>query len=171
LVALNARAELTRAVAKQGVDQLPSALKQDLPDDLTLYDSQRTFLRGVFGAHHPSDKSGEDGRAGSQAFQRFAMAQVVWDATMAQTARRFMRGDDAPASMLIVCGRAHAHKGFGIPPRLTSGVSDTDEQTSATVLPVSTDQLSNSNSRGAMSQLYRPHAADFVWVRSGDPRQ
>jgi uncharacterized iron-regulated protein len=172
LIALNARAELTRAVAKQGVDQLPSALKQDLPDDLTLYDSQRTFLKGVFGAHHPSDRShgsGGDGQADSQGFQRFAMAQVVWDATMAQTARRFMRGDDAPKSMLIVCGRAHAHKGFGIPPRLTppdsSSAPSPKQKTVATVLPVTTDQVARATSGSSMATLNSPEAADFLWVR------
>lgn len=166
VVALNARAELTRAVARKPLDELSEAMRRDLPEDMTLYDEQRRFLQTVFGAHHPGGDEGSSSTEDSAAFERFARAQVVWDATMAETARAFMTNTSAVDAMMIVCGRAHSHNGFGIPPRLrASDSTDTDDV--ATVLPVQMGELASSNDREADAppSLNAPEAADFLWIK------
>ncbi len=165
IVALNARAELTRAVAKKPLDELSESLRRDLPEDMTLYDEQRRFLQTIFGAHHPGDDDDNSSTGDSAAFERFARAQVVWDATMAETARAFMKEDSAVDAMMIACGRAHSHNAFGIPPRIHASNTDASTDDIATVLPVKiTDLERTADDQSASISLNTADAADYIWV-------
>ncbi|HJK96303.1 MAG TPA: ChaN family lipoprotein, partial [Polyangiaceae bacterium LLY-WYZ-14_1] len=74
LVALNARREITRAVAREGPEGLDPELEAELPE-LDLDDvAHRARVRLVWAEHV--------GPHGGLAFENFYAAQVIWDETM-----------------------------------------------------------------------------------------
>ncbi len=154
---LNARRELVRAVGEVGVDGLEEEERAELPDMDTSNEAHREHLRGIFGAH------GAHGEMDEEALDRFFEAQLVWDETMAQTAFEFIEAQGAE-QILILTGRGHMERGFGIPAGLIRRGVVVDEI--ATVVPVVTE-----GPRASMMEEYRDLAflrdeeiADFVWV-------
>lgn len=100
LLALNAPRELTRAVAKDGLDKLPSNLAAELPElDLTSAAHRALFDRMMEG--HPTPASGAPDPDALYA------AQVVWDETMAERAATWLAGRAPARKLLILAGRAH----------------------------------------------------------------
>jgi uncharacterized iron-regulated protein len=100
LIALNAPRELTRAVARRGIDNLDATARAWLPE-LDLGDeAHRRFFTAALPAGHDAD--------------RLYAAQVVWDETMAETAAAVMAQG---ARMLVVAGNAHC-QARAIPARI-----------------------------------------------------
>lgn len=92
LVALNAPREVTRAVARRGLEGVDEATRAWLPTiDLTDA-AHRRFFEAALPAGHAAD--------------RLYAAQLVWDETMAETAAAAMAGG---AQMVVVAGNAHCH--------------------------------------------------------------
>lgn len=157
LVALNARKEITRKVAKVGVQGLSEEEREGLPElDLT-NTAHKTWMRDIFKAHggHKMDDA---------MFDRFYQAQVIWDETMADTAWRFVQGGGAEA-MVILAGTGHVQRSFGIPGRLRRRAGD--PQAVVTLIPVSG---SGPHGAGAVTtatfKTWTEQAyADYVWVR------
>jgi len=76
LVALNARSEVTRAIAREGLDALEPADREALPELDRGVAAHRARVADALRAHHPVD---------DEALERFYTAQLVWDETMAET--------------------------------------------------------------------------------------
>jgi uncharacterized iron-regulated protein len=108
IVALNARKELTRAVARQGLDGLDETLRAELPELDLGVSAHREMIEAAL-AEHPNMTPGF--------FERMYAAQVVWDETMATRTAETLSGDDAPALMLVIAGQFHVRGGVGIPDR------------------------------------------------------
>lgn len=156
IVALNARRELVSAVGESGLDGLDEDTRDELPDIDATDDDYRNHLRRVFGAHHDDGDSEE-------ALDRFFEAQLVWDETMAETAFDFVEHDGAD-QIVILTGRGHMERGFGIPSGLQRRGASPDDI--ATVVAVST-----TGPRAETMQKYldldflRSHEiADYVWI-------
>lgn len=96
LLALNARRELSRAVAQQGLS-LPPELERELPE-LDLADSAHRALFNELIAGHPE---------GHGSPENLYAAQVVWDETMATRASEFLLAFRPVRKLLIVAGVAH----------------------------------------------------------------
>jgi uncharacterized iron-regulated protein len=115
VVALNAPKEVTRAVAKGGLEALTPAQREELPPlDLT-NEAHRAFVLKAFGAHGasmPKDK-----------FERFYTAQVIWEETMSSSVHDWLEAHDAhlkgraPPRMVVVVGAGHVADRFGVPER------------------------------------------------------
>jgi uncharacterized iron-regulated protein len=109
LVALNAPAELTRAVARQGLAGLDEDARAVLPE-VDLDDAaHRALVMDALAAH--ADDMGEE------ALERYYEAQVLWDETMAERVARTLAGPGAPHRMVVLAGSMHVRAGLGIPER------------------------------------------------------
>ncbi|MFO0712198.1 MAG: ChaN family lipoprotein [Sandaracinus sp.] len=142
LVALNARRELTRAIARGGEASLDPSLRAELPADMVRDDTEHAaFVRSLFGEHHAE--------MDPAMLERMLLAQLVWDETMGLTVAETMQREGAPHRMVVLAGRAHVERGLGIPRRAERrGVGP-----HVIVLPVSAEE------RGELEG-----ACDFAWI-------
>jgi uncharacterized iron-regulated protein len=96
ILALNARRELTREVARRGF-ALPPELERELPE-LDLDDAVHRALFDEAMAGHPKGHGRPDD---------LYAAQVVWDETMAARASDFLLGFRPVRKLVVVAGAAH----------------------------------------------------------------
>ena len=124
ILALNAPKELTRAVARMGLEHLPPDVQESLPElDLKDERHRRFFWAAMgFGEHggsphggpHASPHHGSPhGMHGTG--ERFYAAQVIWDETMAEGAAAWL--DDARQQVMVIAGNGHCHQS-AIPSRV-----------------------------------------------------
>ena len=108
IVALNAPRELTKAVVKTDLDDLPAELQAHLPDSYDWSDKEyEKRLREIFESH--DNFPGE--------FEDFLRSQLTWDESMAERAVEYL--DENPDSrILILAGSGHIAYGSGIPNRI-----------------------------------------------------
>lgn len=97
VLALNAPKELTRKVAREGLDALDEAEQEKLPElDLDDAEHRRWFDRATSG--HPVPGSDRD---------RLYAAQVVWDETMAEAAAKHLKGRLPQRQLVVLAGSGH----------------------------------------------------------------
>jgi len=109
-LALNARAELTRQIARGGLASLTPDQLAELPE-LELEDPEhREYIFGLFGVlpEHGAEFGLED----------VYIAQTVWDETMADTSAHWLAAEGQGARLLIFAGVVHCHAS-AIPRRLS----------------------------------------------------
>jgi len=123
VIALNTPTEVTRKVARQGLDSLNLGDRRFIPPRSAILlepDAYRQRLRQLYNEIH-------QGKSRSMDFERFFQAQVLWDETMAERiAQQLQR---RPQTLVIVfVGQGHLFYGDGIPsrvarrlPRLSNG--------------------------------------------------
>lgn len=121
MFALNAPRSLTRALRKDGVAGLPPTERALLPDGYPwpAPEEHRAALRTVFDQHpHPAGKESgpPDPAAREAAFERFYLAQQLWDESMAQAVAEALAGPGAPRQVLVLAGGGHVGR-HAIPPR------------------------------------------------------
>jgi uncharacterized iron-regulated protein len=109
LKALNASRELTRSVAENGIAQLSPRLRRQLPDELDLDDLEHRAQFDQLMADHPHGK-GMD-------LNKFYVAQVVWDETMADNAARWVSTRAPMRQLVVLAGSAHC-RNPAIPSRI-----------------------------------------------------
>ncbi len=107
LLALNAPRELTRRVARGGLESLPPSVAAALPD-LVLNDPEhRQAFAAALGPH-----------GFGMAHDNVYAAQVIWDETMATRADAWLaRGTAKPRLLIVIAGNGHCHDS-AIPRRL-----------------------------------------------------
>ena len=107
LVGLNARREVTRAVARKGLRGLDHDSRNELPEWLDFEDPDH---RAAF------DAAMKDHPPGGEPENLYA-AQVVWDETMAFHAAAWLRGHQPARQLVVAAGLAHCHRS-AIPSRV-----------------------------------------------------
>lgn len=121
LLALNAPAEITRQVAREGLSSLEGDDFRYIPPlgDIDTSDADyQEFVTAAFGSH---------GSHGSFDFENFFAAQVTWDETMAETIADFRQA--APdTAVIVLAGEAHVIYGYGIPNRVVRRLGDSLNQ-------------------------------------------
>ena len=147
LYALNAPTEVTRVLAKEGFDGLSTAQREELPPlDLTI-EGHRDLVMEALGSHHHADGDPE-------ALERYYLAQVAWDETMAERVAEATEVADGPSRVVVLAGRLHVHAGLGIPLRASRrGV----ERYRVILIAHDADALEE-----LMESQPRP--ADYVWL-------
>ena len=143
LTALNARKELTQAIARDGLEALDPALAADLPELDLSHVAHRARLRLVWSAHVAPHRG--------LPFEAFYAAQVTWDETMADAVVRTLTAEGAPERLVVLAGSGHVRYHEGIPQRVARrGVAP-----GLSVLPMERDD--------ALS-LIGSGVADVLWV-------
>lgn len=145
IVALNARRELTKRIAKVGVAGLTPEERADLPELDLSNDRYRTWMRDVFASHGAEMDPAR--------FERFFEAQVTWDETMADTAVRFVE-QHPETTLVVIVGRGHVERDFGIPSRIRRRTN----ARVASIIPVEGEVPT-------FEWMRREKFADYVWVR------
>lgn len=110
LVALNIDGDISRKVARQGIDALSQDELKHLPPELELTDSvYRQDLLDVYGFHDKQHQLIN--------FDYFLQAQVLWDESMAEATHRFL-ASHPETSMVVLAGNGHVRHKYGIPKRV-----------------------------------------------------
>ena len=108
ILALNLPAEISKKVARKGIESLSDEELEQVPGDLdwsnTFYE---TRLRRIF-EEHPENEIKD--------FDDFYQAQVLWDETMAQNVHDYLR-NNPDRQMVVLVGAGHVAFGDGIPSR------------------------------------------------------
>lgn len=143
LVALNTPAEVTRKVAREGLESLAG-------DDLTYIppiaeidlsnETHREWISEVFEAH--------GGAGHSLNFENFYAAQVLWDETMAEQVVAQLEADPE-RQVIVLAGEGHVAYGYGIPSRVVRRQPEV-KQASVRFLPA--------------GETAEEGVADFVWL-------
>ncbi len=110
VIALNQWSEITKKVAKEGLDSLDYLEKREIPEGMDMADEDyKNLLSMVFRSHA--------NRASSANFEFFYQSQILWDETMAQTADAYLK-KNPDYQMVVLAGSGHIMHGYGIPKRM-----------------------------------------------------
>lgn len=118
LYALNAPRELVRAVRQRGVSGLSPDEQALLPSGhpWPMPDPHRRFIRQIFDSHPGGPNA--DAAERDAIFERFYLAQLIWDESMAQAVSEILAAPSAPARLLILAGVGHVGP-YAMPGRAT----------------------------------------------------
>lgn len=108
ILALNLPAEISKKVARKGLESLSDEELEQVPVELywsnTVY---KTRLRQIFEEHPEGEIKN---------FDDFYQAQVLWDETMAQSIHDYLN-NNPDRQMVVLAGNGHIAFGDGIPSR------------------------------------------------------
>ncbi len=119
VLALNARRELTREIARNGIDGLAPEWAEKVPEgvDTDQPDYERELLRVMMVMAHATGQS--------DMMKRMFEAQVIKDEIMADAVARFIASPEGEnRTVVIICGAGHVSYGYGVPSRVRSRVPD-----------------------------------------------
>jgi uncharacterized iron-regulated protein len=114
IIALNTPTEITRKVAKQGLESLTPAELQYIPPIAEIDRSNAKYQQMILASYqqHAGIVS-----IASKSFDRFYTAQLLWDETMAERIANFVK-QNPDDRMIVLAGRSHIIYGYGIPDRV-----------------------------------------------------
>jgi uncharacterized iron-regulated protein len=113
VIALNTPTEITRKVARSGLDSLTWIERRWIPPRSAIVlgpNSYRQRLQTIYAEIH-------HGKTQSQNFERFFQAQVLWDETMAERIAQVVQ-QQPDTLMIVLVGQGHLLYGDGIPDRV-----------------------------------------------------
>ena len=113
LIALNVPTEITRKVAREGLEALTTSDRQWIPSESEIRTDNaayRQMIQAIYEQIH-------QGQSVSSSFDRFFLAQVLWDETMAQVIAGFLQAQPNH-QVIVLAGDGHLVYGYGIPDRV-----------------------------------------------------
>ncbi|MBD1862074.1 MULTISPECIES: ChaN family lipoprotein [Trichocoleus] len=120
LIALNTPTEITRKVARQGLDSLTASDRQFIPPAAEIRTDNVAYRQRIQKIYEEMHQ----GHSSSKNFEQFFEAQVLWDETMAERIAQF--ATTHPNSQIVVlAGQGHIIYGDGIPSRVTRRLKNT----------------------------------------------
>jgi uncharacterized iron-regulated protein len=149
VLALNTPTEITRKVAREGLESLTAEEKQYIPpvtEIKTDNANYRQMLQEIYQQHH------HDALGNSQAFDNFFLAQVLWDETMAEKVAKFI-AENPDYQVIILVGEGHIVYDYGIPSRVERRLHSSP-LTQYSILFQSPDEEPISR---------KENIADFIW--------
>lgn len=152
VIALNIPREIVRAVGRGGVESLDEDVREGLPELDLSNEAYRDYLRGIFAHHGMTNEGG---------LEFFYQAQVLWDEAMAARAVAFMRDTPQVEAMVILAGRGHVERGWGIPSRIERRIEG--DAGVVTLVPVTIGSEHQKNRR-RLDYLQGEAIADYVWI-------
>ncbi len=118
VLALNVPNEITRQVARQGLESVTEEQKKFIPpfSEIRTDNSEyRQLIREVYDAIHQNHGSSDN-------FENFFLAQVLWDETMAEVIANFHQANP-DYQIIVLAGKGHVVYGYGIPSRVLRRVT------------------------------------------------
>ncbi|HEY9674234.1 MAG TPA: ChaN family lipoprotein [Waterburya sp.] len=149
VLALNTPTEVSRKVARSGLESLTASERQYIPplsEIRTDNPEYRQIVQAAYEQHHQA------GQGNSSSFERFFTAQVLWDETMAEKIAQFLKANP-DYQVVVLAGQGHIIYDYGIPSRVARRLGK-DKLVQRSVL------LSPS---GATSFSINQPIADFIW--------
>ncbi|MEB3217332.1 MAG: ChaN family lipoprotein [Nostocales cyanobacterium 94392] len=122
VLALNTPSEITRKVAREGLEKLTNEEKKMIPP-ITEIDTNNIAYRQMVLKAFQQHQSG--GHGNSNSANRFFLAQVLWDETMADGIAKFIKANPN-YQMIVLAGQGHIIYGYGIPSRVERRIQDTN---------------------------------------------
>ncbi|PSB33994.1 ChaN family lipoprotein [Chlorogloea sp. CCALA 695] len=118
ILALNTPTEITRLVAKNGLERLTPAQSKFIPPLAEIHTDNaeyRQLMLGIFQQHQAEAKGNSSG------FEKFFQAQVLWDETMAEGIAEFIQANPG-YQVVVLVGQGHIVYNYGIPSRVARRV-------------------------------------------------
>jgi uncharacterized iron-regulated protein len=114
VIALNTPTEITRKVAKNGLESLTKAELEYIPPIGEIDRSNAKYQQMILGSYqqHAGIVS-----ISSKSFDRFYTAQLLWDETMAERTANFVKQNPSYQT-IVLAGSSHIIYGYGIPDRV-----------------------------------------------------
>lgn len=119
VLALNTPTEVTRQVAREGLESLTAKQRSFIPpfsEIRTDNAEYRQMILSIFKQHQYGGHS-------SANFERFFLAQVLWDETMAEKIAQFLQANP-DYQVVVLVGQGHIVYGYGIPSRVARRMQD-----------------------------------------------
>ena len=122
LIALNTPTEISRKVSREGLDKLTASDFQFIPPAAEIDTSNPEYRQMLLEFYQ---QHAQAGHGNSKGFDRFVLAQVLWDETMAEAIAQFYR-QNPQYQIVVLAGKGHIIYGFGIPDRVARRLQNTD---------------------------------------------
>jgi uncharacterized iron-regulated protein len=149
VLATNTPAEITRKVSRQGLESLTPEERKLIPpfsEILTVPEEYRKMVLAAFEAHQSA------GHGKSKNAERFFLAQVLWDETMAESIADFFKAN-RNYQIVVLAGQGHIVYDYGIPSRVERRLPQKQMTQSSVLLSPPEDDSLPTNKQ----------IADFVW--------
>lgn len=150
ILALNTPTEVTRKVASSGLASLSPEERKSIPPftEIRTDNAQyRQLLLNIFQQHQA------DARVSSPSFERFFLAQVLWDETMAEGIAKFLT-KKPNYQVVVLVGQGHIVYNYGIPNRVARRINKRQFSQSSVLL---------SSPQNEQTKIDTP-IADFIWL-------
>jgi uncharacterized iron-regulated protein len=148
VIALNTPTEVTRKVARQGLEGLSVAERQWIPPQSAIVlgpQSSAQRMQKIYAESH-------QGKGQSGGFERFFLAQVLWDETMAERIAAWVQ-ENPDGLVVVLAGQGHIAYGEGIPNRVERRLQGLKDFAQFSVLLNATE---NKTERAI---------ADYLWIK------
>lgn len=120
VLALNTPTEVTRQVARNGLESLtPEELKY-IPPVTEIRTDNADYRKRALASYEQHSQAGQ---GNSTSFERFFTALVLWDETMAEKIAQFIK-DNPDYQVVVLAGKNHITYGYGIPSRVARRLDD-----------------------------------------------
>lgn len=150
LLAINTPTEVTRKVAKEGLDSLTPSEQKYIPprSELDLNSAEyRQMLLEIYQQHH------HGGNSNSRDFEKFFLAQILWDETMAEAIANQVK-THPHKQVIVLVGQGHVIYNYGIPSRVQRRLENVNF--------IQRSILFQSPDQEPISRKH-PAIADFIW--------
>jgi uncharacterized iron-regulated protein len=149
VLALNTPSEITRQVAKEGLESLTPQQRKIIPPASEIRTDNaeyRQMLAKIFQQHQ------HGGQGNSRGFDRFFLAQVLWDETMAAEIAQFVK-TNPQYQIVVLAGKGHIIYDYGIPSRVARRMQNRQFLQFSVLLSPAKDSATDS----------KKPIADYVW--------
>ena len=120
VLALNTPSEITRKVARQGLEKLTNLEKQSIPPITEIRTDNLAYRQMILKAFEQHQSAGH---GNSSSANRFFLAQVLWDETMADGIAKFVNANP-DYQVVVLAGQGHIVYGYGIPSRVKRRIQE-----------------------------------------------
>lgn len=120
VLALNTPTEVTRQVAREGLESLTPEQRQFIPPFSEIRTDNAEYRQLILSAFQQHQQTGHGSSAD---FERFFLAQVLWDETMAEKIAQFLKANQ-DYQVVVLVGQGHIVYGYGVPSRVARHLKD-----------------------------------------------
>jgi uncharacterized iron-regulated protein len=114
ILALNTPSEITRKVSRQGLETLTASERQWIPPFSEIRTDNQDYRQMVLAAF---EQHRATGHGNSTDIEKFFLAQVLWDETMAESIAKFIQANP-DYQVVVLAGQGHIIYNYGIPSRV-----------------------------------------------------
>ena len=123
VLALNTPSEISRKVAKGGIENLSDEEKKLIPSITEIRLDNIPYRQMILKAFEQHQSAGH---GNSNSANRFFLAQVLWDETMADGIAKFVK-TNPDYQVVVLAGQGHVVYGYGIPSRVERRIQDSNK--------------------------------------------